>query len=134
MRVWCYGVNSYHKTAHIHADDAPWYIFLLDRVVEWICGMIPAIPLPKIKMKLNKEDAEMVGHNITTWKEWYGDIQQWFCLNIHMPVMYFCNEKKKTFIISVNYNKLKKVFYEADKEYWDWEYRIGEEIKEDNKK
>jgi len=133
MRVWHYGANSYHKTAHIVADDAPWYIFLLDRIVECICGMIPSIPLPKIKMKLNKEDTNFIGHEFTTWKEWYGDTNQWFCLNVHMPVFYYCNSKKKVHIIPVDYKKLKEVFYESSKEWWDHEIKIAEEMIADDK-
>jgi hypothetical protein len=134
MRVWYYGVNVYHKTAQIMVDEAPWYIFLLDRVVGWICGVIPAIPLPKIKMKLNKEDADFVGYEFTTWKDWYGDTNQWFYIHIHMPVFHYCNSKGKDYAIPVDYDKLKELFYKADKEFWDNEIKSAEEIKEDDKK
>lgn len=34
MRRWGYGINSLHKKAHIHVDDAPWWVFALDDLVS----------------------------------------------------------------------------------------------------
>lgn len=41
MKTWSYGINSYYKTATIWLEEGPWWIFLLDRIVEFC----PANPI-----------------------------------------------------------------------------------------
>ena len=50
MRKIEYGFNSYHKTASINIDFAPFWVFALDRLIEGVCGyLVPPIPFPRIK-------------------------------------------------------------------------------------
>ena len=50
MRKIEYGFNSYHKTASINVDFAPFWMFALDRLVEGVCGyLVPPTPFPHIK-------------------------------------------------------------------------------------
>ncbi len=121
MRSWSYGVNSLHKTASIYLDEAPFYIFFLDWLANVLCELIPTIPLPKIRMRLkDPEDIECNGgEKWTTLDEWYGDWSQAFHLFVHMPVFDFCTRKTKDECIPIGYKKLRKIFYERDKEYWD---------------
>ncbi|MBA7632578.1 hypothetical protein ES703_40126 [subsurface metagenome] len=121
MKSWSYGVNSLYKTANIFLDEAPFYIFFLDWLVESLCELIPAIPLPRIKIRLRNpgEIEDNDGKEWTTLDEWYGDLSQAFHLFVHMPVFDFCGARTDSRAISVGYKKLRKIFRERDKEYWD---------------
>jgi hypothetical protein len=106
MRKWSYGINSYHKTANIYVDDAPWLIFALERSIEFICDVIPSIPFPKVKMRLkDPDDIEFIGSEWTTWKDWYGDLNQYFHLLVHSPVFYYCQGRMKTKFVDITYDK-----------------------------
>lgn len=132
MKSWSYGVNSLNKTANIYLEEAPFYIFFLDWLTESLCELVPAIPLPRIKIRLkNPDDIEdNDGKRWTTLDEWYGDWSQAFHLFVHMPVFDFCNARTNGRAISVGYKRLRKIFREKDKKYWD---NIEKEENRDNK-
>ena len=121
MRNWIYGINSYHRTAHISLETAPWIIFAIEKVSEFICDIIPPIPLPNIKFRLRdkfsiecNDDQEW-----TTVKEWYGDLSQLFHSVIHVPIFDFCHDRTETKHIEFDYDKLKEIFYKEDREFFD---------------
>lgn len=59
MKRWSYGINSIYKKASIYLEEAPWWIFALDRSIEFLCDLMPSIPLPNVKIRLkNREDIE----------------------------------------------------------------------------
>lgn len=123
-----YGVNSYYKKAAIYLQEASWWIFAVDKIVEFLCDWTPSISLPKIQKRLkNKEDIEFNGGNeLTTLKEWYGDLRQLFNCFIHMPVFYFCQKKMEFRSIEIDFDKAKQMFYEKDKEFWNKEVKKNE--------
>jgi len=122
MRKWGYGINSLHKTANIHIDDGPWWAFALDDLVGAICDIIPSIPFPKIKLKLkDPDDIEIQGGQWTTWKEWHGDLNQYFHVSVHSPVFEFCQNKIKTKSVDITYDQAREMFYEHDKKFFDQE-------------
>ena len=121
MRNWTYGINSYYRTAHISLETAPLIIFAIERVSEFMCDIIPPIPLPDIKFRLrDKFSIECNdGQEWTTIGEWYGDLNQLFHSVIHVPIFDFCHDRIKTKYIKIDYDNLKKIFYKEDREFFD---------------
>jgi len=124
MKTWSYGINSIYKKASIYLEEASWWVFALDRIIEFLCDFIPPVPFPKIKMRLkDREDIEFNGDSEwTTWREWYGDLSQLFHCFVHMPIFDFCQKRIKCKSVEINYDNAKKIFYEEDKEFWDNEF------------
>lgn len=95
----------------------------MDRLVEFLCDLIPSIPLPKIKMKLkDREDIEFNGGDeLTTLRDWYGDLSQVFHCFVHLPVFNFCQKRISCKSMEIDYNRARDMFYEEDKGFWDKE-------------
>ena len=123
MKNWSYGINSIYKKANIYLEEASWWVFLVNRIVEFLCDLTPSISLPKIKMRLkSREDIEFNGgSDWTTLRDWYGDLSQVFHCFVHMPVFYFCQKRIRCKSIEIDYSKAKEMFYGEDKEFWDKE-------------
>ena len=123
MRKWSYGVNSVHRTAHILVEESSWWAFAIDRTIEWVCGIIPHIRFPKVKMRL--KDAEDIEFNDgikwATLQDWYGDTNQFFHLHAHLPIFNFCQSRIKVKSIEIDYDRARAMFYESDKKFWDEE-------------
>lgn len=92
MKSWSYGINSIYEKASIHLAEGPWWVFVMDRIAEFLCGLVPAISLPKFKIRLKEsEDIEFnEGSEWTTLRDWYGDLGQAFHCFVHTPVFNFC--------------------------------------------
>ena len=122
-----YGINCYHKTASIYVDYAPFWVFWLDDISGFLCNIIPHIPLPPIPIRLfNKDTIEFNdGEKWTTLK---GDLSGLFHIFIHCPILYYCFRKTDGRTIAVGFNKLRKAFYDKDKNFWE----EHEEILKDN--
>lgn len=126
MKNWSYGINSIYKTTRIYLEEAPWWVFTVDRIVEFLCDLVPPVPLPRIRMKLkHSEDIEFNGRNErTTLRDWYGDLSQGFHCFVHLPVFNFCQKRIRGKSIEIDYSKAREMFYEQDKEFWDKEKEI----------
>ena len=126
MKTWSYGINSLYKTASIDLRTGPWWVFALERTAELCCDMIPSIPLPDAKKRLrDQEDIKLNGGNTwTTRKEWYGDLSQLFHCVVHVPIFDFCQKRIKCKFIELDYDKVKKMFYQEDKRFWDEEMNL----------
>lgn len=116
MKSWSYGINSIYRRASIHLEEAPWWVFAVDRSVEFLCDLVPPIPLPRIKIRLkDREDiAFNEGDEWTTLKDWYGDLSQVFHCFVHLRVFYFCQKRIRCKSMEIDYNKAKEMFYEED--------------------
>jgi len=57
MKSWSYGINSLYKTASIYLETAPWYIFAIRALSDFLCDSVPPITLPNFKLRLKNEDA-----------------------------------------------------------------------------
>jgi hypothetical protein len=126
MRKIEYGFNSYLKTACISIDFAPFWVFALDRLIENVCGyLVPPIPFPHIKITRDGEK--------TTMREYYGDLRQLFHCHIHSPIFRFCCKKMDTRNINVDYELIRKAFYDKDKDFWDEGEQRAEEMRHENK-
>jgi len=126
MKTWSYGINSLYKTASVDLRTGPWLVFALERTAEFCCDILPSIPLPRAKKRLrNQEDIELNGGNPwTTWKEWYGDLSQLFHCFVHIPIFNSCERIVKTRFLELDYDKVKEMFYEEDKRFWDEERNL----------
>ena len=126
MRKIEYGFNSYHKTASINIDFAPFWVFALDRLIEEACGyLVPPIPFPRIKITRDGEK--------TTMRKYYGDLEQLFHCLVHRPVFQFCCKRMDTRSINVDYEVTRKAFYDKDKKFWDEGERQAEEMRREDK-
>jgi hypothetical protein len=113
MRTFSIGVNNYWHTASIVLDEVPAPLYYLERFIEFICDIIPPIPLPPIPIKLSdKYDADWTDNKDgrTNLKDWYGDIQQLFhlyvCTNAHNLVWKYTEST----VINLPYQFLKERF------------------------
>jgi hypothetical protein len=133
LRKWGYAINSYRNIANIHIDYGPWWAFAMDDLLSSVCDIIPAIPFPAFKMRLKDPgDVEFHGGEWTTWREWYGDLNQYFHLRVHNPVFYYCQDRIKTKSVDIPLAKARELFYEADRKFWDEEAaRTAEMIQRD---
>lgn len=120
MRRWGYGINNYHKTASIYLETAPWPIFAIEWLADFICDLIPLIPLPDIKFRLkDKHSIVFNGGEWVTAKEWWGDTHHLFHDLIHNPIFSFCYKRTETKDISIDYEVARDFFYKEDKELFD---------------
>jgi hypothetical protein len=123
LKDWNYGINSLYKTGHISLEEAPWYVFAIACVVEWICDHMPAIPLPDDPIK--DEDG-----NNTTLKAYYGELNHLWHDKVDDPVFQWAEKQKRTVVIDFPYEKLREIFYEKDKNFFGEEEKIAQEIEE----
>lgn len=123
MKSWSYGINPIYEKASIHLEERSWWVFVIDRIVEFLCGLVPAISLPKFKIRLKERvDVEFnEGSEWTTLKDWYGDLGQAFHCFVHTPVFNFCQSRMRCKYFAIEYKKAKELFYEQDKDFWDKE-------------
>lgn len=116
-------------TADIYVEEGHWWIFALDSLIEFVCDIVPSVPFPKAKLRLtNPDDIEFYGSEWTTWKDWYGDLNQYFHLLVHDPVFNYCQGKMISKSVAITFDQAKEIFYESDKKFWDEQAAICNEI------
>lgn len=128
MKEWGYGLNTFHKTAHVYVEEMPWHLHCLQEICEWFCCHFPNIPFPSwLHYTYTNEDGSK---EVYTWKEWWGGTNAWFHMYIHSPIfdLAYNKGKCKGYCLSVDYEALKDIIKEIDKEYYD---RIIKSEKED---
>lgn len=130
MRRLGYGINSYLKTASIYVDYAPAWIFGLNDISDFLCSIIPPIPLPPIPIRLfDKESIEFNdGDKWTTLKDWCGTLRDLVHLFIHTPIIEYCWRKIDGRVIAIDYSEARKVFYDRDKVFWDEQEEAASKI------
>lgn len=120
MRHWGYGINGCSKTAHVYLEESSFLIFWLDRLAWAISELIPPVPFPKIQMRLtHPDDIEFGGGEWTTWREWYGDLAEWWYVYVQRPVSKWCHRHTKTILFKIPYDTARDFFYEQNKAFWD---------------
>jgi len=138
MKTWYYTTNSLSKwqLGSIVVVEQPWYLFVLDWIGDNSCSFIPSIPFPNILPRKrisikgcsceHKEKHCDDHETLYTLKEWYGDFRQFWCGQIATPIMYyvFKHPKRKEYTIEVGYKRIKEIFYEHDKNYFDEQEKI----------
>lgn len=132
MQKWSVGQNNYWYTAFLFLEEAPWYIFALETTIQRVCDIIPPIPLPSIKMKLS-EECNDGDEEYTTWKEWYGDVQQLFHSFVCCRVSEYCWRKTTSTSIALPYLYLRDTFPTRFQDIEDDDVDVTEEEKQEEK-
>lgn len=124
MRRWSIGINNYYFTGSIYLEEAPWYIFSLEDFIMKVCDIIPRMPLPNIKIKIDGEE--------WTMKSYYGTFRDLFHVFICSKITIWCFSKIKTNEFKFPYFKLKEkypeFFIENDYKDEDKELKENEKI------
>ncbi len=127
MTRWSIGTNSYYYEGSILLEEAPWYVFLIEYLIDIVCNYFPSIPLPNIKIKRYNETY--------TLKEYYGTTFDLFHLYIHMPIFNWCYSKIKYKDIKFPYQMLEEYF--SDKiektDFLDYDEESIKKIEENKK-
>lgn len=133
MREISYGINSYHKIAHIYIDYGPPLIFLLRWLFDWICFLIPRIPFPPIPIKLRDLGSIEFneGKKWTNLHVWWGSLDSWFCGTVHCWISDYCWRRIDCRSIKVDYNELKEATYDKEKKFWDDNIETAEGINDE---
>lgn len=114
MKRWTIGTNNYFFTGGIYLDEAEWYIFLLEYVIQCICDHFPSFSLPSFIYIHDDED------NKYSLKEYYGTTQQLFHIFICEPISTWCFNKTSMTHICFPYDMLKEIFpkeFETEEKY-----------------
>ena len=130
MRRWGYGINSLYKTGSVYLEDIPIWVWVLETFVNWTVCIIPRISFPPIPIRLlMKSSIEWNdGKKWTTLKEWYGSFYGLYWAIIFTPVSEFCWRRTQCDTIEVGYDKLKELFYEENKDFWDEHEELTKEV------
>jgi len=125
MKNWSFGANSLPqwRLGSISLEEAPWYVFAAEATACFVCEHIPAIPLPPLPIVRDGEK--------TTLAEWYGDTRDLFHFFVHDPVFQWANRNTKTIDVSLGYYKIREIFGEEHKEYFEYEESIAKGDKEE---
>jgi len=131
MRKFDYSINSYHRTASINVDYAPFWVFWLDDLFNFLCGIVPPVPLPPIPIRLSDETSIELndGKKWTTLRDWCGNLRSLFHCSVHAPIFGWCWGKTDSRPIEVDYKKAKKAFYDKDREFWDEQEKVGRRLR-----
>lgn len=130
MKTWYVGFNDWWFTSSIDLVKVPIGLAVLERIVEFICYVLPPIPLPKIKFKLKDKNDYGFTQNENGWtdlNEWYGGIDQLWHLFVCIPTINFVEKHTKHVRIELPYDFSKQLF---PKEHLDVSSEYDEEENE----
>ena len=125
MRRISYAINGYHRTASIMIEYANPFVFLINKVADFVCGyLIPPLPLPNFNIVKEGEPY--------TIKEYYGNLSSLFCCLIHYPISNWCDKKTEGYMIPIDYDELRRACYDKEENFWKDVEERAREIKEDD--
>ena len=113
MKNWYMTKNDYWFSASLVLEEVPAVLYYLERVVSWICSIIPDMPLPKIRFKLKDKSSWEYTDNNDGWitmQDWFGDVQQLFHCYICTLVHNFVWEHTKSTRINLPYQFAEEKF------------------------
>ena len=120
MQRWSLWANTYCKTGIVCVEELPWYVAVVDWLFNhWLShSSVPCIPLPNWVPRARDKYAP---DDISTLKDYYGDLSQLYCARIDMPLFYWVQKhpKRKEYTINVSYDELKAIFYASAPEWFD---------------
>lgn len=118
MLVWGFGGNAMKRYMYgeVELIELPWWLWLIEKFADCGCSYIPPIPFPDFRKKTWK-DSE--GEKSTP-KEWYGNLQQFYCSHVcgELAVYLHSHPKRKVYTINLGYEKLKEILYYHDPTYF----------------
>lgn len=120
LRKWSIAHNNMFFTATLILEEAPWYVYMIDSIFNFLCHYFPNIPLPKIKIKVDGEKYTM--------REYYGTTGDLFHLYIHDPIIHWFYKRIKETHVHLPYQYLQTNFPEDvqnPEEYFSVDPEIG---------
>jgi hypothetical protein len=121
MKKWSIWTNNYYFTAEISLFEAPWYVFFIEEMIQFICHWFPNIPFPKIKIIRDGYE--------TNLKDYYGGTRALFHIYVCTPIYNWCWDNTKKEWIEFPYKKLERMFPEIIKDS-DYYFKETEDIQE----
>ncbi len=133
MKIWSININNHNKTGYINLETLPIYLYLIENINYRLCDFVNyylKIPFPNILPKKrdliencyckNKKNHCKNHNNLYTLQDWYGDFGQYYHYKVCIPIFNWCYKHKKRNIYSFNiqYNKLKKIFFDNNEEFF----------------
>lgn len=128
MKTWTFSINSLpqYRYGTITAIEQPWWLALIewlnDEVSHWVCKPLYCIKLPNwFPRQRDPDDVEKY-----TLREWYGDLGQVVWVFIFEPLFQWIDHhpERKEYDLEIGYDKVKELFYERSKSFFDDEARI----------
>ena len=121
MRTWYISGNALkrYKYGSVDVEEMPWWLFVVDWWADYGCSFIPPIPFPKFfKITIHEDDGTTYE---STPREYWGDLEQWYCGTVASPLTQwvFRHPKRKSYTVEIGYDKLREIFYESDKKWFD---------------
>ncbi len=113
MKRWSFATNILYKKSCFILEEAPFYIFLIQDSIMFICSIIPPIPIPfgkTIKVKDKEDNKEYL------FSEYYGDLRGLFHCFICEKIVNWSFKKIKDIQVDYPYDKMKELFYDESPE------------------
>ena len=98
MRHWEIGVDVEQRTAAYCLEEAPWWVFALDHLVDWLCLHVPPIPLPNVDTSADEPTESIPVH----------DTRAWFHVRVHGPLGRWLEDQKQQFWLPGDYETVKQ--------------------------
>ena len=100
MRTWSIGMNSYYKTASYILEEGSWWVFAIEETnfwVDWVIGKLPQL------------------------------IREWWWYKVFHPIFQWCNGRKKTWMVDLDFEVVRERHPERWQEHLDFEKELEEE-------
>jgi len=97
MRHWEIGADIEQRTASYCLEEAPWWVFGMERFVDWLCIRVPAIPLASVR------NDELNGTPSST-----PNTRAWFHNRVHAPLAEWLESRKQQFWLPADYDTIKQ--------------------------
>ena len=120
MKRWSIGANNYYFSASIYLEEAPWYIFMIEYSIQYICHYFPRIQLPNIKIIRDNEEY--------TLRSYYGTTGDLFHIYICTKIFNWCYDRIKLKTFEFPFEMLKNEFPDLFKDAY--EYFDEKEVKD----
>ena len=113
MKNWSILTNSYYKTAHYMVTKGPWWVYLLEWLVEYIDHILHHIPL------LNSLPRDY-------------PLSYRFCMSVYGKVLEWRDNKLWSKWVDTDYEQLKKDHPDLGMILTKQEKELGQDIREKN--
>lgn len=128
MNRYAFGFNGYEWAAGLHHQEAPWWVFFVERTVDLGCDHMPHLRVPFIGTYL----LELEDDSVTTWADYYGDhLDELWHYFVHIPVSKWAWGQSKNHFIAIAPEAILKAWGDDAPEWWTQELEAGKQMKLD---
>lgn len=114
MQHWSWGGNDIWKTGCISLHDTPAWRHYLCLAVDWLAYLTHWIKFPRWPRWYDNELGEYINP-----RDYWGDLGCLILCYWLTPLYNFEYKQDKGYHIEIGYDRLKEIFYERNKEYFD---------------